>query len=132
MTKKLFIANPDATNSELDAKVIIKHPSLTSAQRAELIEQWVEIVVDGMDMKTLVQIVTDNMLEYYEKCSDIEVREEIDNFDEEIKNFPADNKSESARILNNALEKIIRECPEQYLWMHRRFKTRPPGEVSFY
>ena len=84
MTKKLFIANPDATNSELDAKVIIKHPSLTSAQRAELIEQWVDIVVDGMDMKTLVQVVTDNMLEYYEKCSDVEVKDEIDNFDEEL------------------------------------------------
>jgi KDO2-lipid IV(A) lauroyltransferase len=22
--------------------------------------------------------------------------------------------------------------PEQYLWMHKRFKTRPPGEASFY
>ena len=50
----------------------------------------------------------------------------------EIENFPAESSFESARILNNALEKIIRECPEQYLWMHRRFKTRPPGEVSFY
>ena len=53
-------------------------------------------------------------------------------FGKEIKNFPAESSSESARILNNALEKIIRECPEQYLWMHRRFKTRPSGEVSFY
>ena len=53
-------------------------------------------------------------------------------FDKEIKNFPAESSSESARILNNALEKIIRERPEQYLWMHRRFKTRPSGEVSFY
>ena len=53
-------------------------------------------------------------------------------FDKEIKNFPAESSLESARILNNALEKIIRECPEQYLWMHRRFKTRPPGEVSLY
>jgi KDO2-lipid IV(A) lauroyltransferase len=53
-------------------------------------------------------------------------------FEKEIKNFPAESSFESARILNNALEKIIRECPEQYLWMHRRFKTRPPGEVSLY
>ena len=84
-------ANPNATNSELDAKVIIKHPSLTSAQRAELIEQWVDIVVDGMDMKTLVQAVTDNMLEYYDKCSDIEVKEEIDNYDEELYDELAEN-----------------------------------------
>ena len=85
MTKKLFIANPDATNSELDAKVIIKNqPELTSDQRNGLAEQFAELVVDGMDMKTLVQVVTDNMLEYYEKCSDVEVKDEIDNFDEEL------------------------------------------------
>ena len=53
-------------------------------------------------------------------------------FDKEIENFPAESSLESAQILNDALEKIIRECPEQYLWMHRRFKTRPPGEVSLY
>ena len=53
-------------------------------------------------------------------------------FDKEITNFPAKSSFESAKILNNALEKIIKECPEQYLWMHRRFKTRPPGEVSLY
>mgnify|MGYP007000102188 len=39
MTKKLFIpANPDATNSELDAKKIVKNVQLTSSQRDELIE----------------------------------------------------------------------------------------------
>ena len=38
-------ANPNATNSELDAKVIIKHqPELTETQRDELTEQFVEIV----------------------------------------------------------------------------------------
>ena len=76
-------ANPNATNSEMDSKTIIK-PSLTSLQRSELIEQWVELVVDGMDMKTLVGIVTDNMMDYYEDCSDIELKEEIDNFDEDL------------------------------------------------
>ena len=76
-------ANPNATNSEMDSKTIIK-PSLTSLQRSELIEQWVELVVDGMDMKTLVEIVTDNMMDYYEDCSDIELKEEIDNYDEDL------------------------------------------------
>ena len=76
-------ANPNATNSEMDSKTIIK-PSLTSLQRSELIEQWVELVVDGMDMKTLVGVVTDNMMDYYEDCSDIELKEEIDNFDEDL------------------------------------------------
>ena len=76
-------ANPNATNSEMDSKTFIK-PSLTSLQRSELIEQWVELVVDGMDVKTLVGIVTDNMMDYYEDCSDIELKEEIDNFDEDL------------------------------------------------
>ena len=97
-------ANPNATNSELDAKIIIKHPTLTSTQRAELIEQWVEIVVDGMDMETLVQIVTDNMLEYYEKCSDIEVREEIDNFDEELYDELVNN------IVSEPIVKEVEQC----------------------
>ena len=35
-------------------------------------------------MKTLVGIVTDNMMDYYEDCSDIELKEEIDNFDEDL------------------------------------------------
>ena len=30
------------------------------------------------------------------------------------------------------LEDAVREAPEQYLWVHRRFKTRPPGETSPY
>ena len=83
-------ANPNATNSEMDSKTIIK-PSLTSLQRSELIEQWVELVVDGMDMKTLVGIVTDNMMDYYEDCSDIELKEEIDNYDEDLYDELVDN-----------------------------------------
>ena len=83
-------ANPNATNSEMDSKTIIK-PSLTSLQRSELIEQWVELVVDGMDLKTLVSIVSDNMMEYYEDCSDIELKEEIDNYDEDLYDELVDN-----------------------------------------
>jgi len=32
--------------------------------------------------------------------------------------------------LNQASETEILRAPEQYLWLHRRFKTRPPGEQS--
>ena len=44
-------ANPNATNSEMDSKTIIKHPKLTSKQHNEISEQFAELVVDGMDMK---------------------------------------------------------------------------------
>jgi KDO2-lipid IV(A) lauroyltransferase len=30
------------------------------------------------------------------------------------------------------LERAVREAPDQYLWVHRRFKTRPPGEPPVY
>jgi len=39
---------------------------------------------------------------------------------------------EDATVLNAFIEEQIRKWPEQYLWVHRRFKTRPEGEASFY
>ena len=57
---------------------------LNAAQHDSIAEQFAELVVDGMDMKTLVGVVTDNMMDYYEDCSDIELKEEIDNYDEEL------------------------------------------------
>ena len=85
-------ANPNATNSELDAKKIVKNVQLTSAQRDELIEQFVEIVVDNMDTKTLVQYVTDDLIHFYEnKCDDVELKEFIVNHDEELYDELVDN-----------------------------------------
>jgi KDO2-lipid IV(A) lauroyltransferase len=34
--------------------------------------------------------------------------------------------------MNDFIAERVREAPEQYLWTHRRFKTRPPGEPSVY
>ncbi|CAK0778569.1 Lipid A biosynthesis lauroyltransferase [Gammaproteobacteria bacterium] len=46
-------------------------------------------------------------------------------------NFPDDPSDDTNRI-NAMLEGWIREVPEQYLWVHRRFKTRPPGSPDLY
>jgi KDO2-lipid IV(A) lauroyltransferase len=34
--------------------------------------------------------------------------------------------------MNEYIERQVLAMPEQYLWMHKRFKTRPPGEARFY
>ena len=57
---------------------------ITSTQHNEIAEQFAELVVDGMDMKTLVQYVYDDLIEYYEKCDQEELREQIDNYDEDL------------------------------------------------
>jgi len=45
-----------------------------------------------------------------------------------LENFPSDSAVQDATRLNALLENVILEMPEQYLWVHRRFKTRPEGE----
>ncbi|MGG5838208.1 LpxL/LpxP family Kdo(2)-lipid IV(A) lauroyl/palmitoleoyl acyltransferase, partial [Huaxiibacter chinensis] len=49
----------------------------------------------------------------------------------EMLNYPDDEQAAAAYI-NKVIEKEIMRAPEQYLWVHRRFKTRPPGEPSLY
>lgn len=46
--------------------------------------------------------------------------------------FPSDDDVENATILNAMMEEEIRRDPAQYLWLHRRFKTRPPGAPPIY
>lgn len=47
-------------------------------------------------------------------------------------NYPSGDEKTDAITYNQALEAVVREHPEQYLWLHRRFKTRPDGEPPFY
>ena len=46
--------------------------------------------------------------------------------------WPTDDALSDARCMNAWIEEQIRRCPEQYLWVHKRFKTRPAGEPSLY
>ncbi len=46
--------------------------------------------------------------------------------------FPSGNELQDATRINQLMEQQIQPAPEQYLWAHRRFKTRPPGEPGFY
>ncbi len=49
-----------------------------------------------------------------------------------IENFPTGSLAQDAALLNAALERCIRQKPEQYVWQYKRFKTRPPGETRIY
>ena len=49
-----------------------------------------------------------------------------------LDNFPsADILADTTRV-NGCIEEMVRAAPEQYLWVHKRFKTRPPGLTSPY
>jgi len=47
-------------------------------------------------------------------------------------NYPTGDDVADARRMNEFIEQRILEMPEQYFWLHKRFKTRPEGEEKFY
>jgi KDO2-lipid IV(A) lauroyltransferase len=47
-------------------------------------------------------------------------------------NFPSQDLAADTLRMNRYIERRVLEMPEQYLWMHKRFKTRPQGEARFY
>jgi Kdo2-lipid IVA lauroyltransferase/acyltransferase len=46
--------------------------------------------------------------------------------------YPTDDLEADTRRMNAFIERTVREMPEQYLWTHKRFKTRPPGASRVY
>jgi KDO2-lipid IV(A) lauroyltransferase len=53
-------------------------------------------------------------------------------YEEPWSDFPSEDPVADAARMNRWIESEIRRNPAQYLWVHRRFKTRPPGEPSLY
>lgn len=49
-----------------------------------------------------------------------------------VANFPTNDEAADTARINEVVEEGVRLCPAQYLWVHRRFKTRPAGEPSLY
>jgi KDO2-lipid IV(A) lauroyltransferase len=49
-----------------------------------------------------------------------------------LEGFPSGDEVADATRVNALIEAQVRRAPEQYIWMHRRFKTRPTGEPKVY
>ncbi len=51
---------------------------------------------------------------------------------EPLNQFPSGNDTDDASTMNAFLEAQVLRFPEQYYWVHRRFKNRPPGAAGVY
>ncbi|GAA0251907.1 LpxL/LpxP family Kdo(2)-lipid IV(A) lauroyl/palmitoleoyl acyltransferase [Rhodanobacter caeni] len=49
-----------------------------------------------------------------------------------LQDFPGPDVREDTARINHCIEQMVREAPAQYLWAHKRFKTRPPGQPAVY
>ena len=96
-------ANPNATNSELDSNRIITHKELTSAQRDELIEQFVEIQLDNMDTQSLYELASEYVTQSFDRLTDSEIKERIESlYDAELYDELVDNVTNETFIdVNN-------------------------------
>lgn len=52
--------------------------------------------------------------------------------EKELENFPTEDQEQDTTRINQIFEQQVRNNPVNYLWVHRRFKTRPEGEKNIY
>ena len=107
-------ANPNATNSEMDSKIIKPFVQLTNAQRDQLIEQFVELQTDSMDMDTMIEWIQDILTNDYSKLTDSELKERVDCFDDDglydelVDNIVSDDEEkEIQRLMEDTNDDII-------------------------
>ena len=74
---------------------------LTSAQRDELIEQFVEIQVDSMDHQCLYELATEYIINSFDRLTDSEIKERVECYDEELYEELVDNVTQQYAKLPN-------------------------------
>ena len=52
--------------------------------------------------------------------------------DPPLQDFPSGDNQLDSETMNQAIEQCVRRLPEQYFWVHKRFKTRPTGSEDIY
>ena len=75
--------------------------TLTESQRDELTSQYVEIVVDNMDTKDLVRYAIEQLIAYHNEDSIECLKEDIDNYDDELYDELVDNVTQQYPKLPN-------------------------------
>jgi Kdo2-lipid IVA lauroyltransferase/acyltransferase len=53
-------------------------------------------------------------------------------FHDPLPDWPSEDAKADTAAMNAMIERMILQQPAQYLWVHKRFKTRPPGEPDLY
>jgi len=53
-------------------------------------------------------------------------------FTQPVEGYPSDDEIIDATVMNQRIEELVRERPDQYFWLHKRFKSRPEGAPRFY
>ena len=94
-------ANPNATNSELDAKKIVKNVELNDSQIYDIIQQYVEIKVDRMDTQELVEHVTENLKDWNSDFTMDELKDTISDNDEGLFEELVDNVTNETVLETN-------------------------------
>ena len=74
---------------------------LNNDQQNKLIQQYVELVVDNMDRKTMEEWITDELIIQYEKLTKEELKERVDCYDDELFEELVDNVTQQYAKLPN-------------------------------
>ena len=77
---------------------------LNNDQQDKLVEQFVELQVDNMDTKTMMEWITDELIFQYAKLSKEELKERVDTFDEGLFEELVDNVTQQYPKQLNSLE----------------------------
>jgi KDO2-lipid IV(A) lauroyltransferase len=98
---------------------------------AELIPFFHELAMTNVATSRLARVSGAAIVPFSFRRLEGEVRYEL-RFHAPLEGIPSDDPIEDTRRLFRLLEQFIRRCPEQYLWLHKKFKGRPAPLPDLY